>query len=65
MKRKFEVRDDPIDNLVILDKGDHFHLSAALRTEERGSISGGFCGSFLAICGDESTLRLTGLLYLW
>lgn len=35
MKRKFEVTDDAIDNLVIYDKGDDFHLSAALRTEER------------------------------
>ncbi len=39
MKRKFEVTDDPIDNLVIYDKGDDFHLSAALRTEERVHFS--------------------------
>ncbi len=33
MKRKFEVADDPIDNFVVFDKGDNFHLSTALRIE--------------------------------
>ncbi len=35
MKCQLEVADDPIDNFVVFDKGDHFHLSAALRAEER------------------------------
>jgi len=35
MKCQLEVADDPIDNFVIFDKDDHFHLSVTLRTEER------------------------------
>ncbi len=32
---KLEVSDNLVDNFVIFDKGDHFHLSAALRTQQR------------------------------
>jgi hypothetical protein len=32
---ELEVSDDLINDFVILDKGDHFHLSPALRAEER------------------------------
>jgi len=35
MKSELEVRDNSVDNFVIFDKGDDFHLSAALRAEER------------------------------
>ena len=35
MKCHLEVADDPIENFVIFDKSDHFHLSVILRTEER------------------------------
>ncbi len=34
MKCQLEVADDPIDNFVVFDKGDHLHLSAALRAEQ-------------------------------
>ncbi len=35
MRCQLDVGDDPIDNFVVFDKGDHFHISAALRAEER------------------------------
>ena len=35
MESELEVSDDLIDDFMILDKGDHFHLSAALRTDQR------------------------------
>jgi len=35
MKSELEVSDDPINDSMILDKGDDFHLGAALRAEER------------------------------
>jgi len=35
LKGELEMADDPIDNFVIFDKGDDFHLCAALRAEER------------------------------
>jgi hypothetical protein len=35
MRCQLDVGDDPIDNFVVFDKGDHFHLSAALKAEER------------------------------
>ena len=31
---KLEVSDDLVDDFMIFDKGDHFHLSAALRAEQ-------------------------------
>ena len=34
MESELEVSDDLIDDFMILDKGDHFHLSAALRTDQ-------------------------------
>ena len=34
MESELEVSDDLIDDFMILDKGDHFHLSAALRADQ-------------------------------
>ena len=34
MKGELEMADDPIDNFMVFDKGDHFHLSAALRADQ-------------------------------
>jgi hypothetical protein len=35
LKGELEMADDPIDNFGIFNKGDDFHLCAALRAEER------------------------------
>ena len=35
MKCELKMADDPVDNFVIFDKGDNFHLSAASWTDER------------------------------
>jgi hypothetical protein len=44
MKSELEVSDDLIDDFMILDKGDHFHLSAALRTDQRIDFKRGAYG---------------------
>ena len=34
LKGELQMADDPVNNFVIFDKGDDFHLCAVLRAEE-------------------------------